>query len=55
MAQRTLTEECREIFRVDIELYQHGSQPISVQNLQMLCNNFISFLISAVRNDKITE
>ena len=25
MAQRTLTEEWREIFRVDIELYQHGS------------------------------
>ena len=24
-AQRTLTEEWREIFRVDIELYQHGS------------------------------
>ena len=25
IAQRTLTEEGREIFRVDIELYQHGS------------------------------
>ena len=24
-AQRTLTKEWREIFRVDIELYQHGS------------------------------
>ena len=36
IAQRTLTEEWREIFRVDIELYQHGSYPISVQNLQML-------------------
>ena len=24
-AQKTLTEEWREIFRVDIELYQHGS------------------------------
>jgi hypothetical protein len=24
------------IFRVDIELRQHGSLPISVQNLQML-------------------
>ena len=24
-AQRTLTEKWREIFRVDIELYQHGS------------------------------
>ena len=36
IAQRTLTEEWREIFRVDIELYQQGSQPISVQNLQML-------------------
>ena len=33
IAQRTLTEKSREIFRVDIELYQHGSQP-SVQNLQ---------------------
>ena len=36
IAQRTSTEERREIFRVDIELYKHGSQPISVQNLQML-------------------
>ena len=25
IAQRTLTEEWREIFRVDIELHQHGS------------------------------
>ena len=25
IAQRTLTEEWREIFRVNIELYQHGS------------------------------
>ena len=25
IAQRTLKEEGREIFRVDIELYQHGS------------------------------
>ena len=25
VAQRTLTEKWREIFRVDIELYQHGS------------------------------
>ena len=25
IAQRTLTEEWREVFRVDIELYQHGS------------------------------
>ena len=25
VAQRTLTEEWREIFRVDIELYQYGS------------------------------
>ena len=25
IAQRTLTKEWREIFRVDIELYQHGS------------------------------
>ena len=36
IAQRTLTEEGRKISRVDIELYQHGSKPISVQNLQML-------------------
>ena len=36
IAQRTSTEKWREIFRVDIELYQHGSYPISVQNLQML-------------------
>ena len=25
IAQRTLAEEWREIFRVDLELYQHGS------------------------------
>ena len=25
IAQRTLTKKWREIFRVDIELYQHGS------------------------------
>ena len=25
IAQRTLTEEWREIFRIDVELYQHGS------------------------------
>ena len=25
IAQKTLTEEWREIFRIDIELYQHGS------------------------------
>ena len=25
IAQKTLTEKWREIFRVDIELYQHGS------------------------------
>ena len=29
-------------FRVDVELYQHGSKPISVQNLQMLCYKIIS-------------
>ena len=39
IAQRTLTEEWRGIFYVDIELYQHGSQPISVQNLQILYYN----------------
>jgi hypothetical protein len=33
IAQRNIK---KEIFRVDIELYQQGSQPISVQNLQML-------------------
>ena len=33
IAQRNIK---KEIFRVDIELYQHGSQPITVQNLQML-------------------
>ena len=42
IAQRTSTQERQEIFRVDIELYQHGSQPISVQNLQMLYYNVIS-------------
>ena len=36
IAERTSTEDWREIFRVDIKLYQHGSLPISVQNLQML-------------------
>ena len=41
IAQRTLTKEWREIFRVDIELYQHGSWPINIQNLQMLYYNFI--------------
>ena len=41
IAQRTLTKEWREIFRVDIELYQYGSWPINVQNLQMLYYNFI--------------
>ena len=41
IAQRTSTEEWREIFRVDIELYQHGSYPISVQNLQMLYYKYI--------------
>ena len=31
-----LTElEWWKIFRVDIELYQHGSEPISVQNLHV--------------------
>ena len=46
IAQRTLTEEWREIFRVEIELYQHGpisTQPISVQNLQMLYYNSILY------------
>jgi hypothetical protein len=33
IAQRNMK---KEIFPVDIELYQHGSSPISVQNLQML-------------------
>ena len=28
IAQRTLTKKWREIFRVDIELYQHGSNAI---------------------------
>ena len=37
IAQRILTEEWREIFRVDIELYQHGSYfQHGSQNLQML-------------------
>ena len=34
VALRTLTEEWREIFRVETELYQHGSQPISVYILK---------------------
>ena len=41
IAQRTLTEEWREIFRVDIELYQHGS----FYNLQMLYYNIHLFTI----------
>ena len=43
IAQRTSTKEWREIFRVDIELYQHGSYPISVQNLHLLYYNISSF------------
>ena len=43
IAQKTLTEEWREIFRVDKELYQHGSKPISVQNLHMLYYNALSY------------
>ena len=33
IAQRKLTEKQREIFCVDMELYQHSSQPSSIQNL----------------------
>jgi hypothetical protein len=40
-AQRNIKKEIFRRFRVDIELYQHGSQPISVQNLQMLYYNFL--------------
>jgi hypothetical protein len=36
MAQRNIKKEIFRRFRVDIELYQHGSWPISVQNLQKL-------------------
>ena len=39
MAQRykiSSEEERWEIFRVDIQLYKHGSQPMRVQNLQIL-------------------
>ena len=39
IAQRNIKKEIFRRFRVDIELYQHGSQPISVQNLQMLYYN----------------
>jgi hypothetical protein len=36
-------------FRVDIELYQHGSWPISVQNLQMLYyNTFYKYVKSYI-------
>ena len=45
MAQRTSTKEWREIFRVDIELYQHGSWPISVQNLHLLYYKLICCFI----------
>jgi hypothetical protein len=38
IAQRNIK---KEIFRVDIELYQHGSWPISVQNLQMLYYKYL--------------
>ena len=38
------TEKRQKIFRVYIKLYQHGSQPMSVQDLQML-------LISQFRKD----
>ena len=36
IAQRNIKEEIFRRFCVDIELYQHGLRPISVQNLQML-------------------
>jgi hypothetical protein len=39
IAQRNIKKEIFRRFRVDIELYQHGSWPISVQNLQMLYYN----------------
>lgn len=35
----TSKEEGRKIFRVDIELHQHGSQPMNVQSVQMLHYN----------------
>ena len=41
IAQRNIKKEIFRRFRVDIELYQHGSQPISVQNLQMLYYKYI--------------
>jgi hypothetical protein len=44
IAQRNIKKEIFQRFRVDIELYQYGSQPISVQNLQMLYYKFISFI-----------
>ena len=54
IARRTLTEEWREIFRVDIELYQHGSSPISVQNLQMVYYN-ISYKHYIIFEEKLSK
>ena len=42
IARRNIKGEIFRRFRVDIELYQHGSYPISVQNLQMLYYNIDS-------------
>ena len=53
IAQRTSTEERREIFRVDIELYKHGSQPISVQNLQMLYYNSFYYISNGVKRHEV--
>ena len=50
ITQRTLTEEWWEIFPVDIELYQNGSLPINVQNLQMLYYNVLLVLIATSIN-----
>ena len=36
IAQRTLKEEWREIFRVDIELYQHGSSAFRIYKCYIL-------------------
>ena len=41
----TSMDERREIFRVYIELCKHGSQPVSVQNPQMLYYKYLQSII----------
>ena len=51
IAQRTLTEKWREIFRVDIELYQHGSYSHSAFRIYK-CYIIIIYNINVLYNIK---